>query len=69
MSIEIHVPATELWDPLKEEFVKIKEQNLLLEHSLLSIHKWEAKWKKSYLNSKMHDPDEKRKPIYILRDT
>ena len=51
MSIEIHVPATELWDPLKEEFVKIKEQNLLLEHSLLSIHKWEAKWKKSYLNS------------------
>ena len=51
MPIEIHVTATELWDPLKEEFVKIKEQNLLLEHSLLSIHKWEAKWKKSYLNS------------------
>lgn len=51
MSIEITVPATELWDPLKEEFVPIKEQKLLLEHSLLSIHKWEAKWKKSYLNS------------------
>lgn len=58
MSIEIAVPSTELWDPMKEEFVPIKAQKLLLEHSLLSIHKWEAKWKKSYLNSDDKSPIE-----------
>lgn len=51
MSIEIHIPETELWNPAKEEFITIKEQNILLEHSLLSLHKWEAKWKKSYISS------------------
>lgn len=51
MSIEIKVPDTRLWDPIKEEFLYVKSQKLLLEHSLLSISKWEAKWKKPYLNS------------------
>ena len=51
MSIEISIPETRLWDPIKEEFLYVKEQKLLLEHSLLSISKWEARWKKPYLNS------------------
>lgn len=51
MSIEISIPETRLWDPVKEEFLYVKSQKLLLEHSLLSISKWEAKWKKPYLNS------------------
>lgn len=51
MSITIRIPDTELWDPLKEEFVHVKEQTILMEHSLLSVDKWESKWKKSYLSS------------------
>ena len=51
MPITIHIPSTELWDPVKEEFIQIKEQNIVMEHSLLSVDKWESKWKKSYLSS------------------
>lgn len=58
MSITIKVPATELWDPVKEQFVTIKEQTLLMEHSLLSIDKWESRWKKSYLSSENKTPAE-----------
>lgn len=51
MSIVISIPETELWDPLKEQFVKVKAQKITMEHSLLSVDKWESKWKKSYLSS------------------
>lgn len=40
----------ELWDEAKEEFVYLKEFPIQLEHSLLSISKWEAKWKKPFLS-------------------
>lgn len=48
--IPIHVnerPERDYWDPQKEEFVKIPYQrayDLELEHSLISISKWESKW-------------------------
>lgn len=51
MSITITIPKTELWDPIKEEFINIKEQSLVMEHSLLSVDKWESKWGKPYLSS------------------
>ena len=58
MSITIKVPATELWDPVKEQFVTIKEQTLLMEHSLLSVDKWESRWRKSYISSENKTPVE-----------
>ena len=40
----------EAWDENKEEFVQTShEQVLQLEHSLVSISKWEAKWCKPFL--------------------
>lgn len=48
--LHITVPASEFYDESKEEFVEIKEQTLTMEHSLISISKWEAKWKKPYLS-------------------
>lgn len=40
------------WDEGKEEFVPAKTQTLQLEHSLVSVKKWESKWNRSFLSSK-----------------
>lgn len=45
----ITVPAEEYWDENKEEYVYSKEWTLQLEHSLLSISKWESKYCKPFL--------------------
>lgn len=50
--LQITVPAQEYWDTIKQEFVYTKEQTLQLEHSLVSLSKWESKWNKSFLHSK-----------------
>ena len=47
--LKITIPEQELWDEAKEEFVKTKSVNLQLEHSLVSLSKWEAKWHKPFL--------------------
>ena len=48
--LTITIPATEEFDEIKGEFVYSKEQTLQLEHSLLSISKWESKWCKAFLD-------------------
>ena len=40
--LQITIPAVELWDERKQEFVTTKEQTLQLEHSLVSLSKWES---------------------------
>lgn len=47
--LQITIPAAEYYDDDKGEFINIPSQTLMLEHSLLSISKWEAKWKKPFL--------------------
>ena len=39
--LELHVPGQEFWDDEKEEFTYGKDVVLQLEHSLISISKWE----------------------------
>jgi hypothetical protein len=54
----ITVPAIEDWDERKEEFVtREKEQTLQMEHSLVSLSKWESKWCKAFF-SKVEKTDE-----------
>lgn len=48
--LQITIPATEKWDESKQEFVNTKEQKLQLEHSLISLSKWESKWCKPFLS-------------------
>lgn len=50
--LHITIPPTEQWDEAKQEFVYTKECRLQLEHSLVSLQKWESKWCKSFLSSK-----------------
>jgi hypothetical protein len=46
----ITIPATELFNDDTQEFIQTKEQTLQLEHSLVSLSKWESKWCKPFLS-------------------
>lgn len=51
--LEIIVPASEVYDSENNLFYNIdKNTTLHLEHSLVSISKWEAKWKKPFFDTK-----------------
>lgn len=54
MPISITVPGVESWDDEKEEFVTTQDTVLVLEHSLVSLSKWEAVFNKAFLG-----PDKK----------
>ena len=48
--LHIKIPEQEFYDEQREEFITVKAQTLTMEHSLISLSKWEAKWKKPYLS-------------------
>lgn len=48
--LQITIPAAEYYDEQKSEFITTKAQTLQLEHSLVSLSKWEAKWNKAFLS-------------------
>lgn len=50
--LTITIPAIEMFDEATQEFIEQKEQTLQLEHSLVSLSRWESKWNKSFLYSK-----------------
>lgn len=50
MPLKLVIPERELYDENTGEFIYTKEQTLVLEHSLVSISKWESKWCKSFLS-------------------
>ena len=50
--LEIKIEDTELYDENNEMFIHVKPCTLRLEHSLVSISKWESKWKKPFLDKK-----------------
>lgn len=49
--LQITIPSIEYYDEINQEFIDIKGQNLLLEHSLISISKWESNWNKAFLSN------------------
>ena len=56
--LRITIPADERWDEAKQEFIYTKEQTLQLEHSLVSISKWESKWCKAFLSERTKTSEE-----------
>lgn len=56
----LKIPPREAWDEAKEEFVSFVGATLQLEHSLISLAKWEAIWHKPFLA--MVEKNEPTKP-------
>lgn len=62
--LRITVPASEaveMWDEESQQFVytkATKEQTLMLEHSLVSLSKWESKWCKAFLTKQPKTEEE-----------
>lgn len=49
LTIKIH--GIELFDETSQEFIDTEEVILSLEHSLVSLSKWESKWEKPFLGN------------------
>jgi hypothetical protein len=49
----ITIPEQEIFDDATQTFISVKDIKLQLEHSLVSLKKWESKWKKPFLETKM----------------
>ena len=47
--LQITIPSVEEYDEVNNEFTVSKECVLQLEHSLVSLSKWESKWHKPFL--------------------
>lgn len=56
--LRIVIPGVDAWDEAKEEFVTTQDTVLVLEHSLISISKWEAKWHKPFLSKDKKTPEQ-----------
>ena len=56
--LQIKVPAIDGWDERIEEFVSLPETTIVLEHSLISISKWESKWHKPFLGKDDKTPEQ-----------
>ena len=56
--LEIVIPGVEQYDEINNRFIITKVQSLRLEHSLVSLSKWEAKWRKPYLSKKPKTTEE-----------
>lgn len=56
--LKIRVPDGEFFNNHLQEFRTVKGQTIQLEHSLISLSRWESKWKKPFLDGKEKTRDE-----------
>lgn len=61
--LTIEVEAREMFNEHTGEFVQIQKTELHLEHSLISLSRWESKWKKPFLN--LENPTQEQLVDYI----
>ena len=56
--LTITIPAGELFDDNTQTFITTEKQTLRLEHSLVSLSKWESKWCKAFLSKEEKTKEE-----------
>ena len=56
--LKITIPAVEFFDEKTQTFFTTKSQTLQLEHSLVSLSKWESKWCKPFLSKQEKTTEE-----------
>lgn len=55
--LKIDIPGYEFYDEVNNEFITTDTQSITLEHSLISISKWEMKWNKPFLSSEKNNEE------------
>ena len=58
MPLTITIPGKELYDQAAGKFISTKSHTITLEHSLVAIARWEAKWHKPYLSREAKSKEE-----------
>jgi len=56
--LTIKIPSVELFNEKSGEFYSLRGQEIVLEHSLVSLSKWESKWHKPFLSKDSKTRDE-----------
>lgn len=56
--LEVSIVGEEFFDEDKQIFIPLKSQTFQLEHSLVSIARWESKWQKPFLAKQEKTTDE-----------
>ena len=56
--LKVTIPASEDYDPVRNLFINHEERTLTLEHSLVSLSKWEQKFKKPFLSAENKTSEE-----------
>lgn len=64
--LKFTIPASEDYDEAKQEFIYSEEVTLELEHSLVSLSKWEAIWEKPFLGNEVKTTEETLSYIYCM---
>ena len=64
--LTIKIPDTEYYNEEISQFVSVKERMIDLEHSLVSLSKWEAKWCKPFLSKDQKTNEEVRDYIRCM---
>jgi hypothetical protein len=65
--LEITIPSTEYYDDRSNCFIETREQKLRLEHSLVSLSKWESKWHKPFLSTSKNQTHTYEETIDYIR--
>lgn len=65
--ITIKTEKQELFDQSTGTFKTIESHNIQLEHNLISISKWESKYKKAFLSDQKKNPKTNDEIIYYIK--
>lgn len=64
--LELTIPSTEYYNSKTEEFIDIPGRKIRLEHSLVSLSKWESIWEKPFLGGERKSNEELRDYIRCM---